>query len=269
MPTPLWFSSIVWCVMENKGFNQVVKLPSSEFLAHKGAMLAQSYAMIHPSGPNYRLLTAGKIFTPEYIHNKPEPNVASVYAKIGIPSFNWYPKGKPALKHDPYRQIEPSITTWQRPFNPDLLPARCQVFLGLDHISNGHDPLPNPAQGAKQINQTVTELLAALDKSKWFNTPDASGKYPVFLMTYDESFTGDQHIFTALYGRGVKPGYVSRKHYDHLSVCRTLTDNWGLPPLGDAAKAKPIDDVWVTATTGAKTSQRRMPTATAVLSATR
>jgi acid phosphatase len=241
--------------MENKGYDQVAKLSSSQFLAQKGAVLTQSYALTHPSGPNYRLLAAGKKFTPQYIHNHPEPNVAASYDTIGIPSYNWHPKGKTALKHDPYRQIHPSITTWQRPFQPDLLPARCQVFLGLDHISNGHDPLLNVPQGLKQINATVTELLAALDGSKWFNTPDASGKYPVFLMTYDESFGADQHIYTALYGRGVKTGYSSSKRYDHLSVCRTMTDNWGLPPLGDSDRAEPIRDVWVTSTKASKTSR--------------
>jgi hypothetical protein len=254
VPTPLWFSSIIWCVMENKGLDQVKNLASSQFLAQKGATLAQSYAMVHPSGPNYRLMTAGKIFTPEYLHMKAEPNVAASYEKIGIPSYNWYVKGKPALKHDPYKQIHPGITTWQRPFQPDLLPARAQVYIGLDHISNGHDPQLNVPVAVKQINQTVTDLLAALDRSTWFNKPDASGKYPVFMVTYDESFKGDQHIYTAFYGKGVKLGYVSQRRYDHLSVCRTMTDNWGLPPLGDAGKAKAIDDIWVTAP---KTSQAR------------
>ncbi|MBC7545269.1 MAG: hypothetical protein H7338_21295 [Candidatus Sericytochromatia bacterium] len=246
MLSPLWFSSIVWCVMENKGLTQVKDLPSTQYLREKGATLSQSYAMTSPSGPNYRLLTAGKVFTQEYLWRKPEPNIASVYAAIGLPSFLWYPKGKPALKHDPYKQLQPGITTWQKPFDPEQLPANCQVFLGYDPISNGHDPVQYPAVGAKQIDRTLMALIGTLDKSRWFNTPDANGKYPVFLMTYDESFMGDQHILTALYGRGVKAGHVTSKRYDHLSVCRTMTDNWHLPALGNAGKSPAIADVWVT-----------------------
>lgn len=257
MPTPLWFSSIIWCVMENKGPDQIADLASTHFLAKKGAVLGQMYALTHPSGPNYRVITAGKIYTQQYLYLKPVPNVATSYKSIGIPSIDWYIKGKAALKHDPYKQIDPSITTWHKPFDPDVLPARCQVYLGLDLISNGHDPLLHPAQGAKQIDQTLTEILAKLDKSTWFNTPDASGKYPVFMVTYDESFTADNRIFTAFYGRGVKPGYVSHQRYDHLSICRTMTDNWGLAPLGDAGKVKPVDDIWVSAPTKAKTGQRQ------------
>ncbi len=232
--------------MENKGYSQVADLPSHQFLRHNGAVLGQSYGMVHPSGPAYRLLTAGQIFTPQYLWVKPEPNVASAYATLGIPSYNWYPKGKPALKHDPYKQIQPGITTWQKPFDPEQLPVNCQVFLGLDTVSNGHDPGAQPSVGAKQIDHTLNDILAKLKTSKWFNTADASGHYPVFVVTYDESFAGDQHIFTALYGRGVKAGTFTTQHYDHLSLCRTLTDNWHLPPLGDCAKAKPISDVWVT-----------------------
>ena len=39
-------------------------------------------------------------------------------------------------------------------------------------------------------------------------------------------------------------GYVSPVTHDHYDFNRTLTDNWGLPPLEDAAEAKPIDDIW-------------------------
>lgn len=245
MPVPDYFSAIVWCVMENKAVTHVKDLPSHKYLAQHGAVLDKAYALTHPSGPNYRNITSGQVFTQNYLHMKAEPNVARSYETIGIPSFNWYPKGKAALKHDPYKQVHPQITTWSKPFDPDLLPRHCQVYLGYDLISNGHD---GPIKVASQnIDKTVMGIIEALNNSAWFNTPDEHGRYPVFMLTYDESFTNDNRIFTAFYGRGVKAGYTSPKRYDHLNICRTMTDNWQLPPLGNAAKVKPIDDIWLPA----------------------
>lgn len=237
---PKYFSSIVWMVLENKGYDQVNNLQSCQYLQQNGAVLQQSFAMTHPSGPNYRFIAAGQPFSTQEVFVGQEPSVASEYDTLGIPTIDWYIKGTPDLKHDPYQELTSStpITPRTDAFNPDLLPTHCQVYLGMDDADNAHS---GPLSVA---DQNIMDVLQTLNQSKWFHTPDASGHYPVFMETWDESFQGDQHIFTAFYGDGVKAGYGSQTTYNHLSICRLMTDNWGLAPLGQATQAQPVTDIW-------------------------
>ena len=270
MPGPVFFSSVVWIVLENRGFAQVKDLASSRFLEQHGAVLDQYYALTHPSGPNYRLIAGGRKFSPYEVFVRKEPSIASEYASLELPTIDWWPgglmkdstyDGVPALKHDPFPELygiaDPAadagrqtgiklFSIWKKPFAPDLLPGHCQVYLGFDNDNEAHDPFPDDSQAKalQTADRNLMSVLATLRHSRWFNTPDQYGRFPVFIETWDESFLGDQRVFTAFYGRGVKAGYVSQVHYDHLSLSRTLTDNWHLPPLGGAEQAHDIADVW-------------------------
>ena len=64
------------------------------------------------------------------------------------------------------------------------------------------------------------------------------------MVTFDEdNGSSANHIATILVGPMVKPG-TSAQRVDHYSLLRTLEDMYGLPPLGRAAEAAPIDGVW-------------------------
>jgi len=233
-----YFSSIVWCVMENHGFDQVKELASHRFLMRHGAVLARYRDIGHPSGPNYRVIVSGEAWCPDEVFGQAEPSVATELRERGIRTLDWQVWGKPDLKHDPYHDLLNPVETRVGPFNPEQLPPRTQVYLGADDNNNAHDgPL-------SAVDRNLTDLIQRLDRSRWFNTPDKQGRYPVLAVTWDESFRGDDRVFTAFYGHGVKPGYVSNRSYTHFNLCRTLTDNWGMPALGQAAKVAAIDDVW-------------------------
>ncbi|HEY9720655.1 MAG TPA: hypothetical protein V6D47_01495 [Oscillatoriaceae cyanobacterium] len=234
---PRWFSSIVWAVMENHGTLQTRELPGEQYLIKNGATFKRYYAITHPSGPNYRAITSGEIWNHNEVYGHQEPTVASELTAIGIPTIDWYFAGTPDLKHDPYHDLKSTVTVRTDAFQPDTLPAECQVYLGLDDDNNAHNgPL-------SAVSDNILKLVNTLDRSKWFNTP-VHGKYPVLLVTWDESFTADNDVLTAFYGKGIKPGYVSSDAYNHYNLCRTLTDNWGLAPLGHGREAKPISDIW-------------------------
>lgn len=270
MPGPLFFSSVVWIVLENRGYAQVKDLVSSRWLARHGAVLADYYALTHPSGPNYRLIAGGRAYTHREVYVGKEPSVATEYAGLGFPTIDWWPGGVmqpdnyggvPALKHDPFPELyglgDPAavankptgiklFSIWKKPFRPDLLPTHCQVYLGFDNDNEAHDAYPDdsPAKALQTADRNLMNILSTLRRSKWFNTPDRHGRYPVFIETWDESFTNTQQVFTAFYGRGIRPGFVSHARYDHLSLSRTLTDNWRLAPLGEASGAHAVRDVW-------------------------
>lgn len=234
---PRWFSSIVWAVMENHGTYQTQSLPGEQYLIQHGATFKHYYAITHPSGPNYRALTSGEIWSHNEVYEHQEPTVASEMNAIGLPTFDWYYAGQPDLKHDPYHDLKSKVTVKTGAFDPDTLPAACQVYLGFDDMNNAHNgPL-------SAVSANLLKLVDTLNRSKWFNTP-VHGKYPVLMVTWDESFSVDNDVLTAFYGKGVKPGYISPNAYNHYNMCRTLTDNWGLQPLGHGREAKPISDIW-------------------------
>jgi hypothetical protein len=234
-----YFSSIVWAVMENHGVHQVEHLGGERYFKEHGATFAHYYAITHPSGPNYRAIVSGHTWTHQEVFDKERPTVASELNGIGIPTIDWYVGGKPDLKHNPYVDLHSKITIKPNgPFEPDTLPASVQVYLGYDDDDNAHNgPL-------SKVDENLQDLTARLNRSKWFNRADASGHYPVLMVSWDESFTAANDVYTSFYGHGVKAGYVSPVRYNHYNMCRTLTDNWGLPPLGDAAQAQPISDIW-------------------------
>lgn len=236
--TEKYFSAIVWTVMENKGYRQVKDLQSHRYLTERGALLANYRDAGHPSGPNYRVLVSGHDWTREQTYRKQVPTLATLMNEIGLPTLNWSYWGKPVLKHDPYRDLRSEVIEGSGEVDPDRFPLNGQIFLGADDMNNSHDgPLA-------RVDENLTRFIKRLEASRWFHQPDALGRYPVLAVTYDESFLGDDHVYTVFYGEGVKAGYTSSKRYDHLSFCRTLTDNWGLPPLKGASKRSPIDDIW-------------------------
>lgn len=236
--TEKYFSAIVWCVMENKGFRQVKDFPSHRYLAAHGASLLNYRDAGHPSGPNYRVLVSGHDWTRQQTYRKRVPTVATLMNEIGLPTLNWKYWGAPVLKHDPYRDLRSDVIEGSGDIDPDRFPLNGQIFLGADDMNNSHDG------SLAKVDENLTRLIERLEASKWFHQADALGRYPVLAVTYDESFLGDDHVFTAFYGEGVKAGYTSSKRYDHLSFCRTLTDNWGLAPLKAASKSSPINDIW-------------------------
>lgn len=236
--TEKYFSSIVWCVMENRGLKEVKDLSSHRYLAAHGATFANYQDCGHPSGPNYRIMVSGAPWTHGETFSRTEPTVATELQPVGVPTLDWKMWGTPDLKHDPYHDLLSPIDDRSGPFDPDQLPAHAQVYLGADDDNNAHDgPL-------SAVDRNINGLIKTLDKSKWFNTPDAQGRYPVLVVTWDESMLGDDRISTSFYGRGVKEGYASQTAYNHYNLCRTLTDNWGVAPLQDAANQPAISDVW-------------------------
>ena len=234
-----YFSSIVWAVMENHGTLAAQKLPAERFLMAHGATFAKYLAITHPSGPNYRAMVSGETWTYAETFQQAEPTVATELTAIGIPTIDWYVGGYPDLKHDPYVDLKSTITLKTKgPFLPDTLPATAQVYLGYDDENNAHDG-PMAA-----VDQNINQLVQTLDRSKWFNRADRWGHYPALMVTWDESFSPDNAVLTAFYGRGVKQGFVSKSHVNHYNFCRTLTDNWQLAPLGKGARAAAITDIW-------------------------
>jgi acid phosphatase len=74
----------------------------------------------------------------------------------------------------------------------------------------------------------------------------------LLIVTWDEDDgSGENRIPTLFIGPMVRPGKYAYR-IDHYNVLRTLEEMYGLPPLGGAASAEAIRDIWVSPESGAR-----------------
>lgn len=246
-----WWSSLVWAMFENHTFSQVSALPSHRRLAREGTVLTRYFAVSHPSGPNYRAMASGELWGAAEVVDTFHPTVASAGAAATppVPAYVYHLAGTIARKHDPLTDLHAPIARTRAGLDalrtdlaggPAGLPDRCLVYAGWDDDNEMHNGHPQRADA------NLTALLDTLAASPWFTTPDAAGRYPALFFCYDEDdFAGDNHVFAAFWGRRVRRGAASAVRHTHYGFCRTVSDNWGLPVLGRAAREAPIEEAWV------------------------
>jgi len=246
-----WWSSLVWAVFENHTFTEVSALSSHRRLAQEGTVLTRYFAVGHPSGPNYRAMASGERWGAAEVIDTFHPTVASVGAAAAppIPAYVYHLAGTIARKHNPLVDLHAPIAATRSGLDalradlgggPTGLPDRCLVYAGWDDDNDMHNGHPERADA------NLNALLDALAASSWFTTPDAGGRYPAFFFCYDEDdFNADNHVFAAFCGRGVRRGAASAVRHTHYGFCRTVSDNWGLPPLGQASREAPIAEPWI------------------------
>ena len=241
-----WWSSLVFGVFENHGFEDVADLPSHRRLATEGAILTGYLAVSHPSGPNYRALISGAVWSQAQVVDTFHPSIASQAAiqVPPIPTYIYHLAGEIAHRHNPFLDLRAPVSAVQHglpAFRRDLqgtLPEAALVYVGWDDRNNMHDGDPARA------DRNLAALLDVLAASAWFSTPDREGRYPALFFCYDESDRAPNHVFAGWWGRGVHRGLVSPRPHTHYSFCRTVTDNWGMPPLMHAADTVPMTEPW-------------------------
>jgi hypothetical protein len=241
-----WWSSLIFCAFENHGFSQVAQLPSHRRLAREGTLLAQYFGITHPSGPNYRALTSGATWGQSQVIDTFHPSIASSAAALHppMPAYVYHLVGDIAARHNPFVDLHAPVALVRHGLDAlraDLegaLPTPALVYVGWDDLNNMHDGSPTRA------DHNLTALLDTLAASPWFTNPDPAGRHPAFFFCYDEDYRDTNHVFAAWWGRGVRRGIVSQVRHTHYGFCRTVTDNWGLPPLGHGATEKPIEEPW-------------------------
>ena len=244
------FDHVVVVLFENKSSSQITasKAPYFTSLAAQGAKFSQSYAITHPSQPNYLALFSGatqgvtsdacpKTFT--------GANLGSQLIGAGL-SFAGYSEDMPSdgytgcsngdymRKHNPWVDFSTvpaaSNLTYAR-FPTDYSKLPTVAFVVPDMCNDMHDC---------SIGTGDTWLRTQLDGyAQWAKTHNS-----LLIVTFDEDNSLSlNHITTTFVGAGVKPGTYSTK-ITHYSVLRTIETAYGLPALGGAASATPITGPW-------------------------
>ncbi|MFD7182699.1 alkaline phosphatase family protein [Streptomyces sp. NPDC059904] len=251
VPTP---DHTVVVVFENHAYNQVIGSSSAPYinsLKTNGASLSASYALTHPSQPNYFALFSGatqgitddSCYTPGF---SSQPNLASELIAAGK-TWGSYNEGLPsqgsttcssgdyARKHNPwfgFSNVPTSTAKTFAQFPSDYSTLPQVSFVVPDLCSDMHDC--SVSTGDTWLKNNLSAYAT------WAKTHNS-----LLVVTFDEDnrLAGNK-IPTVFYGQQVTPGATSATTYNHYDVLRTIEDMHGLPHAGNAASGKDITGIW-------------------------
>jgi hypothetical protein len=251
VPTP---DHVVVAVMENHAYSQIIGSSSAPYinsLKTGGAVLTSSYAITHPSQPNYFALFSGatqgitddSCYTPGF---SSAPNLASELTAAGktwgsynetLPSqgSTTCSSGKYARKHNPwfgFSNVPTSTAKTFAQFPTDYTTLPKVSFVIPNLCSDMHDCSVSTGDTWLQNN------LGGY--ATWAKTHNS-----VLIVTFDEdnSLSGNR-IATVLSGQPVTVGSTSSTSYNHYNVLRTIEDMYGTSHAGNAASASDIAGIW-------------------------
>lgn len=249
VPAP---AHVVIVIMENHSFNQIIgssHAPYVNRLAAKGALFTSSYAISHPSEPNYLAMFSGStqnIASDSCPHRYSSANLGSELIAAHL-TFAGYSEGLPrtgstvctsrdyARKHVPWINFTNVPASDSKPFtsfpagNYGTLPTVSFVIPNVCHdmdncsIATGDGWLKTHMAGYATWAQTHHSLL---------------------ILTWDEDEgNAGNHIPTIFLGQLVNPGRYSVR-ITHYSVLRMVETLYHLRLNGHAASASTINAVW-------------------------
>ena len=244
---------IIVVVMENRSYDEVRLLPYVASLIASGSSFSRSYAVTHPSQPNYLALWAGDTFG---VTTDDCPLGPFRYENLGhaceAAGLTWraysedVPRaGSPACsakhsmytrKHEPWTDFANLNHANERPYGDlaqDLaagsLPAL--AFVVPNNCHNSHDC--SARIGDSWLSANVPAMLKGV------------GRRGLVIITWDEDDNGaGNHILTVFAGGPVEAGRASSRRITHYTLLRTICDGLGLAPMGRAAADSAIADVW-------------------------
>ena len=244
---------IVIVIEENKAFKQIIgnkEAPYINALAQRGVLFTNSYAITHPSQPNYLALFSGRTYNvtnDDCFAELSGDNLASILLAKGF-SFISYSEHLPETgylgcgsgayrrKHNPLSNWK-SLASFNQPYSAfpqDFSKLPTVSLVVPDQLDDMHDGTIN--QGDTWLSQNIEQY------AKWASTHNS-----LLIVTWDEdNGTADNNIATIFIGSAVKPGQ-SAQRINHYSLLHTFSDMYGLPYLGSSVDQKSISDIWATA----------------------
>jgi hypothetical protein len=251
VPTP---DHVVVVVMENHAYSQIIGSSSAPYinsLKSGGAILTSSFAITHPSQPNYFTIFSGatqgitddSCYTPGF---SSAPNLASELAAAGktwgsynetLPSqgSTTCSSGKYDRKHNPwfgFSNVPTSSAKTFTQFPTDYTTLPQVSFVTPNLCSDMHDC--SVSTGDTWLKNNLGAYAT------WAKTHNS-----LLLVTFDEDnkLSGNK-IATVLYGQPVTAGSSSAGSYTHYNVLRTIEDMYGTSHAGNAASASDITGIW-------------------------
>ena len=248
------YAHVVIVMEENHSYSDIIgnsDAPYMNQLADDGALLTSSYAVTHPSEPNYMALFAGNTFGLSAdtcpVSEGSTANLGSELLGAGF-TFKGYSEGLPstgstkctsgeyARKHSPWINFSNVPTSDSLPFtsfpsssNYASLPTLSFVIPNLD--DDMHDG-------------TIAEADTWLDSKLSAYATWAESNDSLLIVTWDEDdYTENNQVPTIFYGQDVVQGQYD-EDVDHYNLLATLEQMYGLSEVGNSDGATPITDIW-------------------------
>lgn len=246
------FDHVVVVVMENHGYSSIIgnaDAPYVNALAAQGASFSASYAVTHPSQPNYLAMYSGST---QGVTTDSCPQDFAGVANLGGQliaagrSFVGYAEDLPAAgytgcsaglyvrKHNPWVDFDDVPPGSNQPFSAfptdfSLLPD--VAFLIPNQCNNTHDCA---------IAVGDAWLQAHVDAyAQWAKTHDS-----LLILTWDEDAGEDANrIVTLFVGAHVLAGEYAEPT-GHYRTLATLQAMHGLPAIGATVGLEPVTDIW-------------------------
>ncbi|QEL15646.1 alkaline phosphatase family protein [Limnoglobus roseus] len=266
LPVP---DHVVIVVEENHGFDQIRGNPDAAYFnaladGPHAALLTQSFAVEHPSQPNYldlfsgsnqgtrddavpaaqfvtpnlgaSLIAAGKTFVG---YSEDLPAVGSLIAHTG--GSDGLGTGAYWRKHNPW-------SDWQGSSSNGLAAETNQPFTAFptDYANLPTVAFVVPNQAHDMHDGTVAQADVWLRDNLGEYADWAVTHNSLLVVTFDEddSAEGNQ-IFTVVVGGPVRQGQYEGR-VDHFGVLRTVEDFYDLPYAGASATTAAITGIWAT-----------------------
>lgn len=224
---------IIFVWLENKGFESIIgntDAPYINSLLKRGTLFTNSYAISHPSYPNYVEFFAGDdngITSNACIQDAPldSPNLYTILKAAGK-SFAWYSEDLPATgsricayenyvqRHNPvtiFANVPDSINKKFDDFPVDYTKLENVVCISPNLENDMHDGTVK--QGDKWVKKNLDDL------ADWCRRHNS-----IFVIYFDESETDkDNRIPVIAIGQHVKKGNKINTEYNHYSWTKTIS----------------------------------------------
>ena len=239
-------SHVFVIVMENRSYGQALAGGYTGKLAHEYAYATNYHGVSHPSLPNYLAMTSGSTWgiADDGFHPLPAGGLGTELTKNGM-SWRAYMEGMNngcfnsgypyALKHNPFAYYGSTCPANIVPFTGfahDMAQADVPRFVWITPglCNDGHDC--STAVADLYLAHTVPQILAS----------DAWRQGGVLFITWDEGEDSGNSVLTLV----VEPNQNQRASavaYNHYSLLAAIEDRLGVPRLGSAANASPMQDL--------------------------
>jgi len=252
------YRHVIWIWMENRTYSAVLgngsEAPRLSAYAGKCGVATQSYAITHPSLPNYLAATSGSTggVTTDCGPAQCPQKRNSLFGQILRAGKGWHSYvesmphncdlssgGRYAAKHNPAVYFTPvrsacksrdvpmggSGGTFANALAQRTLPAFS--FVTPDMCHDGHDCSTSAA------DSWLGTWLSRITSSATYHAG-----HTVVFVTWDEGVGSNQRIATVVIAPTVPRGTRASAHFTHYSLLRTTEELLGLPRLGAAAQAR-------------------------------
>ncbi|KAI3324443.1 phosphoesterase [Xylariaceae sp. AK1471] len=252
------FDRFVQIFLENQDFEIAAGDPNLAYLATKGILLDNYYAITHPSQPNYvvaggasthnivddsfkrisadtetivDLLDAATVSWGIYQEDMPYSGFQGTYVNQKNGANDYVRKHNPLISYDSVATDvnrlakTKNFTLFDRDLAANTLPQ--WMFITPNMTNDGHDTSVTVA------GSWARRFLEPLLSDQNFNNDRT-----LIILTFDESenYLAANRVFTVLLGNAIpssKIGTTDSTRYNHYSLAKTVEDNWSLGNLGE------------------------------------